>query len=136
PGKRPAHTLHSYLVTRDGLEGRELAVVGGTPGGYRQPQNNMQILDHILHDHMDLQDALDQPRWSVAPPRADGRRRVEVEIRPGSGLASEFEPAGIEVIPFPAWDGQMGRPYVACREVDGSYSAGADLRGEGQALVW
>jgi gamma-glutamyltranspeptidase / glutathione hydrolase len=136
PGKRPAHTLHSYLVTRPAAEGEELAVVGGTPGGYRQPQNNMQILDHILREKMDLQDALDAPRWSVAPDGPNRRRRVEVEMRPGDTLAAEFEEAGIQVIPFPAWDGQMGRPYVACREVDGSYSVGADLRGEGQALVW
>jgi gamma-glutamyltranspeptidase/glutathione hydrolase len=136
PGKRPAHTLHSYVVTRQGAEGDALAVVGGTPGGYRQPQNNMQILDHLLREGTDVQDALDQPRWSVAPDGPGGRRRVEVEIRPGSTLAAEFEAAGIEVIPFAAWDGQMGRPYVACREVDGSYAVGADLRGEGQALVW
>ena len=136
PGKRPAHTLHSYLVTREAGGRKELAVVGGTPGGYRQPQNNMQVLDHILRGGMDVQDALDEPRWSVALPGQDGKRRVEVEIRPGSALAAEFEAAGIEVIPFPAWDGQMGRSYVACREVDRSYSVGADLRGEGQALVW
>ena len=85
---------------------------------------------------MDVQDALDQPRWAVAPAGEGGRRRVEVEVRPGDGLAAEFEAAGIEVVPFPAWDGQMGRSYVACRQVDGSYSAGADLRGEGQALAW
>ena len=136
PGKRPAHTLHSYVVTREAADGTELAVVGGTPGGYRQPQNNMQILQHILGEGMDVQDALDQLRWAVAPSGVDGRGRVEVEVRPGSSLAAEFEAAGIEVIPFPAWDGQMGRSYVACREVDGSYAVGADLRGEGQALVW
>ncbi|MEX0781460.1 MAG: gamma-glutamyltransferase [Dehalococcoidia bacterium] len=151
PGKRPAHTLHSYLATRapsppaplpsgeggfDSSEGAALAVVGGTPGGYRQPQNNMQILEHILREGMDVQDALDEPRWSVAPDGPGGQRRVEVEMRPGSTLAAEFESAGIGVIPFAAWDGQMGRPYVACREVDGSYAVGADLRGEGQALVW
>ncbi len=136
PEKRPAHTLHSYLVTREAADGTELAVVGGTPGGYRQPQNNMQILDHILCEGMDVQDALDQPRWAVAPSGVDGRRRVDVEMWPGSTLAAEFEAAGIDVIPFPAWDGQMGRSYVACREVDGSYAVGADLRGEGQAFVW
>jgi gamma-glutamyltranspeptidase/glutathione hydrolase len=136
PGKRPAHTLHSYLVTQARASGDELAVVGGTPGGYRQPQNNMQILDHLLREGMDVQDALDEPRWSVAPDGPDGRRRVEVEMRPGSSLAGEFEAAGIEVIPFAAWDGQMGRPNVACRHIDGSYAVGADLRGEGQALVW
>ena len=136
PGKRPAHTLHSYLVTYDTAIGRYLGYVGGTPGGYRQPQNNMQVLDHIFHGDLDVQDALDQPRWAVAPSGSAGKRRVEVEMRPGSTLAAEFEGEGIEVIPFPAWDGQMGRSYIACRQVDGSYSVGADLRGEGQALVW
>lgn len=136
PGKRAAHTLHSYLVTRPSpLAGEELAVVGGTPGGYRQPQNNMQILDHILREGMDVQDALDEPRWSVAQDGPGGRRRVEVEVRPGSSLSGEFEAAGIEVIPFPAWTGVMGRPYVAVVDEAG-IAAGADPRGEGQALVW
>jgi gamma-glutamyltranspeptidase/glutathione hydrolase len=135
PGKRPAHTLHSYVVTRGGAGDRELAVVGGTPGGYRQPQNNMQILDHILRAGMDVQDALDEPRWSVAPDGPGGRRRVEVEVRAGSELSTEFGAAGIEVVPFPGWTGVMGRPYVAVVDEDG-VALGADPRGEGQALVW
>jgi gamma-glutamyltranspeptidase/glutathione hydrolase len=145
PGKRPAHTLHSYLVTRPasptlggregGISRQELAVVGGTPGGYRQPQNNMQILDHILREGMDVQDALDEPRWSVAPDGPGGQRRVEVEMRPWNGLSAEFEAAGIEVVAFPGWTGVMGRPYVAVVDEYG-IAAGADPRGEGQALVW
>jgi gamma-glutamyltranspeptidase/glutathione hydrolase len=126
PGKRPLHTLHSYLVTR---RNGSLAVVGGTPGGHRQPQANLQVLDGILRERMDPQDALDLPRWSVGPMRG-GPPTVEVETREPDTLGTTFRDAGIPVDAFPAWDGRMGRAYVATIGPDGIAAAG-DLRGEG-----
>jgi gamma-glutamyltranspeptidase/glutathione hydrolase len=130
PGKRPLHTLHSYLVTRpDG----SLAVVGGTPGGHRQPQANLQVLDAILRHGMDPQDALDLPRWSVGPMRG-GPPTVEVETRERDALGATFREAGTPVDAFPAWDGRMGRAYVATVGPEGIAAAG-DLRGEGSVGV-
>lgn len=126
PGKRPLHTLHSYLATRPN---GSLAVVGGTPGGHRQPQANLQVLDAILRRGMDPQDALDLPRWSVGPMRG-GPPTIEVERRDPDTLGDAFRAAGIGVDAFPAWDGRMGRAYVATVGPDG-LAAAADLRGEG-----
>jgi hypothetical protein len=61
----------------------------------------MQILDHLSTTTWTSRTPR-PTRWSVAPDGPNGRRRVEVEIRPNSTLAAEFEAAGIEVIPFPA----------------------------------
>ena len=46
PGKRPAHTLNTYMVFR----GNEVFAVGGSPGADEQPQTNFQI----IHDLVDL----------------------------------------------------------------------------------
>ena len=127
PGKRPLHTLHSYLGTRhDG----SLAIVGGTPGADRQPQTNLQMLDKVLRQGIDPQDALDAPRWGFGK----GPRSADIELRTPDPLGASFEAAGYALETRPAWDGTAGRAYVASVDDDG-ISAGGDLRGEGLVLV-
>lgn len=137
PGKRPLHTLHSYLVTGSG---GALQAVGGAPGGYVQPQTNVQVLTSLLVRGLDPQDALDEPRWCIAGlgPAGPGIHR---EWRDPDRLGDVFRAANIAVVPFgerasePAWEGRMGRAYLASIE-GGTVAVAADLRGEGQALAW
>ena len=126
-GKRPLHTLHSYLATG---ENGTLAIVGGTPGADRQPQTNLQVLDKILRQEMDPQDALDAARWGLG----SEPRSADVEQRTPDVLGARFESAGYELQPREAWDGTTGRAYVASVSDDG-ISAGGDLRGDGLVLV-
>jgi gamma-glutamyltranspeptidase/glutathione hydrolase len=108
-----------------------LVIVGGTPGADRQPQTNLQVLEGILRDRLDPQDALDRPRWSTSP---IDTRAVEVETRPGSNLGDEFAAAGLRVVEEAGWHGKFGRAFVAVKGTAG-VSIGADLRGEGVALA-
>lgn len=132
PGKRPMHTLHCYLAT-DTATGA-LRMVGGSPGAHRQPTTNLQMLDAVLFQGMDAQDALDLPRWSVGSPRG-GRSTVEVEFREGSELPAVFEAADMVVRPVPGWHGMMGRAFLGVADGQGGFSFAQDLRGEGSALV-
>ncbi|MGE0572200.1 MAG: gamma-glutamyltransferase family protein [Dehalococcoidia bacterium] len=134
PGKRPVHTLHCYLAT-DG-EGK-LRIVGGTPGAMQQPQTNLQVLDHLLRGGMDVQDALDMPRWSLGSFSMFSRDfgRVTIEEHEPDMLTSAFEATGIATEQVPAWDSPMGRAYVAVLQDDG-VAIGADIRGEGTAAVF
>lgn len=60
PGKRPAHTLNAWLVTRrDG----SLALVGGTPGANIQVQTNFQLIVNALDLGMEPQTNVEAPRW-------------------------------------------------------------------------
>ncbi len=135
PGKRPMHTLHSYMVT--GKRG-ELEVVGGTPGAIQQPQTNVQVLDAILRQAADPQDALDAPRWSMGSfaPYDPEYRKVLIEAHAPDSLTPAFRDAGIETAPTAAWSPGMGRAYVATVLPFGGIAAAADIRGEGQALVY
>jgi gamma-glutamyltranspeptidase/glutathione hydrolase len=63
PGKRPVHSLNSYLVLQDGRP----RLVGGTPGLYWQVQTNLQMLCNVVDFAMDLQTAVDAPRWLMGP---------------------------------------------------------------------
>ena len=134
PGKRPVHTLHCYVAT--GADGR-LRVVGGTPGAMQQPQTNLQVLDHLLRRGMDVQDALDMPRWSLGTFSMFSRDfgRVTVEDHEPDALCTVFDVAGISTETVPAWDAPMGRAYVAVVDESG-VAVGADIRGEGSAAVF
>ncbi|MGI8925382.1 MAG: gamma-glutamyltransferase family protein [Tepidiformaceae bacterium] len=144
-GRRPNHTLHSWLATIDPPEllplarkvgerpaAARLRAVGGTPGADRQVQTNLQLLDALLREGMDPQAAIDRPRWSIGTP-AGGGEVVEVETRERDELGELFRRGGLEVRPLAAW-GATGKAYVALLE-PGKIAVGADLRGEGQALV-
>ncbi|MFN0147601.1 MAG: gamma-glutamyltransferase, partial [Dehalococcoidia bacterium] len=133
PGKRPMHTLHSYIATC--AEGK-LRVVGGTPGAMQQPQTNLAVLDAILRQGMDVQDALDRPRWSMgafAPFRPD-YREVLVERHSPDGFSPAFRDAEVDVEVCDSWTASMGRAYVAAVD-DAGIAVGADVRGEGLAIV-
>jgi len=144
-GKRPMHTLHSYIATLDGPEPLPLAaktgverapsvlrMVGGTPGAHRQPQTNLQVLDAILGRGEEPQFALDAPRWSLAEPGATGGI-VDIERRWPDDLGNELRAAGITTQDQAPW-WTTGRAYVATIDHRG-IAAAADPRGEGLALV-
>lgn len=148
-GKRPIHTLHSYLVTIESPElvplqqkmgaAREpasLFAVGCAPGGMQQPQTNLQVLDGIIREGLDVQDALDRARWSFelfGKPAPDGE--VFVERRSPDVLGDAFRGEGFGVTEVDSWDHRMSRSYVLVRGQAG-WHAGVDLRGEGSAIVF
>ena len=134
PGKRPMHTLQSYVVT--GGAGR-LRIVGGTPGAFQQPQTNLAVIDAILREGADPQDALDRPRWSMGGvvALAEDYAKVQVERHEPDRLTPAFQDSGIEVESVPSWQHSMGRAYVAVVDEHG-IAVAADIRGEGQALVF
>ena len=59
PGKRPFHTLIPGFVTRNGAPWMTFGLMGGS----MQPQGHTQLLLNILVFGMDLQDAIDAPRF-------------------------------------------------------------------------
>ncbi len=61
PGKRPRSTLQGTLVTRDG----ELFMITGCPGGDNQNINTMQTLLNIVDFGMNVQQAIEAPRWTT-----------------------------------------------------------------------
>jgi gamma-glutamyltranspeptidase / glutathione hydrolase len=61
PRKRPRSTLQSTLVTRKG----ELFLVTGCPGGDNQAINTMQTLLNVVDFGMNIQQAIEAPRWTT-----------------------------------------------------------------------
>ncbi len=75
PGKRPFHTVIPAFVTQPDAQGVEQPWMSfGVMGGSMQPQGHVQVLLNLLVFGMDLQDAMDAPRF-----RHLNGRRVALE---------------------------------------------------------
>jgi gamma-glutamyltranspeptidase/glutathione hydrolase len=94
PGKRPVHTLNTFLVLDNGV----LRVVGGTPGADMQVQTNLQVITNLLDFGMDVVEAVDAPRWGSH----DGFR-VVLEDRFPSEVGKQLVRRGHAVEIKPAW---------------------------------
>ena len=92
PGKRPVHTLNTWMVLKDG----QPAFVGGTPGGPSQVQWNFQMLSALLDYLMPLTLAIDLPRWSW-----EDRLRVSIEADFPEPLLTELKGRGhdLQIVP-------------------------------------
>ncbi|MEE9277939.1 MAG: gamma-glutamyltransferase family protein, partial [Dehalococcoidia bacterium] len=123
PGKRTVHTLNTYTVFRDG----EFMLAGGTPGADFQVQTNMQILTAILDYGLDIQAAVDAPRWG----HRQGRT-VFVESRLPAATRRQLRRRGHIVQIGPAWTGELGRAMLLARGRHG-WEAVADQRRESAA---
>ena len=62
PGKRPRSTLQSTLVMKDG----QPFMVLGSPGGDDQVMRTMQTLINVIDFGMNVQQAIEAPRWSTS----------------------------------------------------------------------
>ncbi|MBV8087455.1 MAG: gamma-glutamyltransferase, partial [Chloroflexi bacterium] len=133
-GKRPLHTLNTYMVLRDG----QPILAGATPGGRGQVQINLQVLVNALDFGLNIQDAVDAPRWvNGAAYKGPGDRTLYLE--PEVGAAEALRGSGewpIEIVRSDESD-MFGNCTVLARDPEtGSLQAAADRRRYGAAVGW
>jgi gamma-glutamyltranspeptidase / glutathione hydrolase len=136
PGKRPRHTLSPAMALRDGKP----TFVYGTRGGDSQPFTMLQVGYGLMGFHMDPQEAIDAPRWSIDPPgAAPGDGRLSIESRFSADTLSELEAMGHPIELLADFDDRMnGCGTASVIQIDherGVFLAGADPRGDGVALA-
>jgi len=125
PGKRPMHTLCSCLVERDGRLGYALE----TPGGHAQTQSLVQILNNLAVFGMDVQEAVEAPRFTHEGDRLLLERRFPAPTR--AALAERGH--AVELIP--AWSSIVGGcAAVALDPRSGVRMGGADPRRDSYAI--
>jgi gamma-glutamyltranspeptidase len=135
PGKRARSTLAPTIVTRD----NELAMVLGSPGGDDQPLRISQTFLNVVEFGMNIQEAIEAPRWSTTSfpasefPHTMYPGRMAVEDRIPERVRGELEKRGHKVDVEGAWTLGATSAIVIDR---GILSAGADPRGDGYALAW
>jgi gamma-glutamyltranspeptidase/glutathione hydrolase len=135
PGKRPAHTLNAWTATNaDGT----LAYVGGTPGGHIQVQTNLQLVVNLVDLGMNVQEAIEAPRWQHLSQSGQGGAdestfgTLEIENRVDIEVIAELKNRGHIVKELSAW-GHGSSVQLLQRLPNGTFAFGSDPRCEGQA---
>ncbi len=135
PGKKPAHTLNTYMVFKDDHP----YLVGGTPGLDDQVQTNAQILMNILDFGMNVQEAIEAPRWSSRPGSMPGDEAKPYELwledRFPEDTVRLLEKRGHRVVVVNGWS-FGGAEIIAIDQETGVLMGGADPRRDGYALGW
>lgn len=75
-GKRPYHTIIPGMATRNG----EAYAAFGVMGGFMQPQGHFQVINALLDDDLNPQEALDRPRWCLEAGTGDSVLALEEGI--------------------------------------------------------
>lgn len=137
PGKRPRITPHAVMV--DEADGGRISM--GTPGGDVQTQTNVQVLLDVLVFGMDLQEAVEAPRFrslnfpSSFTPHVTEARTIELEGDLHDEHHEALEARGYTVRRVDRWDHVMGGVGIVRRLPDGRVQAGADPHESTTAFV-
>jgi gamma-glutamyltranspeptidase/glutathione hydrolase len=133
PGKRTMHTLHCYLLFRED----EPYLVGGTPGTDGQPQWNLQVLTNLLDWGMNVQQAVEAPRWLSHPGTVPSELGApyELHLEPGFPPATwaELERRGHRLHPQDVFEAG-GAQLILIDPGSGAYHGGSDPRTDGCAI--
>ncbi len=136
PGKRPRATPNASMVTKDG----ELYMTFGTPEGDQQTQALTQIFVNFIVFGMDIQDAIDAPRFrsknfpdSFAPHEYNPGL-VTIEQGLYDQVGKELEGMGYKIEIVEDWDSDMAAVCAIIRDSEtGRLIGGADPRQESWA---
>jgi gamma-glutamyltranspeptidase / glutathione hydrolase len=129
PGKRPFHTIIPAMVFRDG----RLLMSYGVMGGDIQPQAHVQVLVNLIDRGMNLQQAIDEPRY-----RYIGGRGVMLEDSLTAPVINDLVQRGHERVLPPAGVNHralMGGGQAIMIDPDTNALLGAsDIRKDGMAV--
>ena len=135
PSRKTIHTLNCYMVADP--QGTPI-LTGGTPGGDGQPQWNLQVLSGLIDGGLDVQAAIEAPRWTVWPGTdphdLPNPYELRVETRMGEGVISDLEALGHRVCRTGSWGGSGAAQAIVRDPVTGVLVGGSDPRVEGSAL--
>jgi len=135
PGKKTMHTLNCFLIAD---EAGTPVLVGGTPGGDGQPQWNLQTVTGLVDGGLDVQAAIEQPRWTswpgTDPSTLPNPYELRIEDRTGEDVITALRERGHEVRVQGPWAGGGATQVIARDPATGVLIGGSDPRAEGIAL--
>lgn len=132
PGKRPMHTLIASIALRDGKPWQVL----GCMGADGQPQIHLQSYVHLIDFGIDMQEALEMPRWlSGRFAIGEPRDLLNVEGRFPEATLRELDRRGHAVNRWPDWCELAGHAHgITIDPLSGMRIGGADPRSDGAAI--
>jgi gamma-glutamyltranspeptidase len=132
PGKTPLHTLIASLGFRQG----KLWSVVGCMGADGQPQIHLQTYVNLLDHGLDIQAALEAPRWlSGRFALGEARDTLHIEARFPAATIDELERRGHRLDRWGDWNELAGHAHGITIDLEtGTRYGGADPRSDGAAI--
>ena len=137
PGKRPRSTLQSTLVMKAG----QPHMILGSPGGDDQIMRTMQTLLNMIEFGMNVQQAIEAPRWATRSfpaspfPHTMYPGDLSVESRVAEPVRQALIAKGHKLRASGAWTMGANAAIVVDLKT-GALSAGADPRTDAYAWAW
>jgi gamma-glutamyltranspeptidase/glutathione hydrolase len=129
PGKRTFHTLCASIGVRE----EDTLFALGSMGGDVQPQIQVQLITKLIDLKMDVQSAIDYPRWVGLGTIYDENQRLFVEHELKS-LIQPLEKRGHSVSVLESLSSTTGHAQAIVYNKYGAMMGGADPRGDGEAI--
>ncbi len=137
PGKRPRSTLTGTIV----IKNEQPFLILGSPGGDDQPLRILQTFLNVAEFGMNIQEAIEAPRWSATSfpasefPHTMYPGRMAIEDRIPEYVRTELRERGHAIEVKGPWTLNATCAILIDPE-NGVLSAGADPRGDSYALAW
>ncbi len=137
PGKRPRSTLQGTLVLKDGKP----FLTTGSPGADDQVMRTIQTLINVIDFGMNIQQAIEAPRWSTRSfpaspfPHTMYPGDLQLEGRIPDSVKADLEKRGHKVSMRGGWS-LNDSAGIIIDWATGTVSAGADPRTTAVALAW
>jgi len=125
PRKRTFHTLCASLGEKDD----ETLFAIGSMGGDVQPQIHIQLMTQVIDFNVDLQCAIDRPRWIVPMTIYERPSKIYSEFGPSRSMSTN----GLEVVQSDGLSSLFGHAQAIYRKENGLFGA-ADPRGDGATV--
>ncbi len=129
PHKRTFHTLCAAVGTRND----ETSFCLGSMGGDVQPQVHVQLITRIIDYGLDIQEAIDMPRWAATGTIYDDALEFHVE-QDYERLVPQLASMGYKARVTKSLSSLMGHAQGIVRLDNGVLMGGADPRGDGAAI--
>jgi len=132
PGKRPMHTLIASIALKDGRPWQ----LFGCMGADGQPQIHLQGYVGLIDFGLDMQQALEMPRWlSGRFALGEPRDLLNIEGRFPASTVRELERRGHTVNRWPDWCELAGHAHgITIDPASAMRIGGADPRSDGAAI--
>lgn len=133
PRKRPLHTLIPSMAFRDGRP----AIVFGTQGGDGQPQIHQQVYTNLIDFGLNIQAAIEVPRWVHGRGQPGDPPGLMMENRFPAATVARLRELGHSVTLVDGWTGMTGHAQgIVIDPATGLLAGGADPRADGSAAGW
>jgi gamma-glutamyltranspeptidase/glutathione hydrolase len=126
PRKRPFHTIIPALLSKG-----DVTIGFGIMGGLNQPQAHAQFVSNIVDFDMNIQAALDAPRFTKSTFNGCD---VLLESRISEAVRAKLKEKGHKVDTADAYSQKMGRGNAVMTDSRGIKYGASDPRADGQAI--